>query len=248
MTFQNGDTVLLVGDSNTYCYTVAQREIQVEEGSIDLRDLAGIEPGETIDTSTGNTFTVLKPGVPDLLEHAFTRTAQVITPKDAGNIITRTGVGKDARVIEAGTGSGFLTAMLANVVSQVYSYETHEDRIQTAEKNLEDAGFDNVIFHQRDVKEDGFEEEGVDLAVLDMKHPEDAILSASEALAPGGHLVVYCPVLEQVRDAINAVEAAGMQVLDVVENQQRSWQIFPDRPKSDTIPHTAFLVYARKLN
>ncbi|MCV6639230.1 protein-L-isoaspartate O-methyltransferase [Candidatus Albibeggiatoa sp. nov. NOAA] len=46
------------------------------------------------------------------------------------------------RVLEIGTGSGYLTALLAKLAEHVDSVDIHEDFIKQAEKKL--AGFDNV--------------------------------------------------------------------------------------------------------
>ena len=45
----------------------------------------------------------------------------VTLPKDAGMIIAYTSIGKESRVIELGSGSGFLTAQFANIVKEVVS-------------------------------------------------------------------------------------------------------------------------------
>ncbi len=43
------------------------------------------------------------------------RGPQIIPPKDFGMIVAETGCGKDWKVVDAGTGSGFLAMMLANI-------------------------------------------------------------------------------------------------------------------------------------
>ena len=50
----------------------------------------------------------------------------------------------DARVLEVGTGSGYQTAVLAELVGEVFSVERVVDLAETAEKRLAELGYDNV--------------------------------------------------------------------------------------------------------
>ena len=51
------------------------------------------------------------------------RGPQIILPKDFGLIISVTGCSPGWKVVDAGTGSGFLTILLANLDCKVYTYE-----------------------------------------------------------------------------------------------------------------------------
>lgn len=52
------------------------------------------------------------------------------------------------KVLEIGTGSGYVTALLASLSSHVYSVEQDEDMIDIARKNLEHAAVQNVTLVQ----------------------------------------------------------------------------------------------------
>src|SRR5271157_4493776 len=80
--------------------------------------------------------------------------------KDAGLVIGYTGIGKDSRVIELGSGSGFMTVQLANIAREVVSYEKRQEFFDLAKKNVESAGLRNVTFKFRDVQEGIDEKDG----------------------------------------------------------------------------------------
>lgn len=53
-------------------------------------------------------------------------------------------VGKDDRVLEIGTGSGYQTAVLAQLVKQVYSVEVVETLATQARERLQEMGYHNI--------------------------------------------------------------------------------------------------------
>lgn len=54
------------------------------------------------------------------------------------------GVGPESRVLEIGTGSGYQTAILAEIVREVYSIEILPDLLRVANRRLFDLGYRNV--------------------------------------------------------------------------------------------------------
>ena len=236
--------VLLVGDENRYLRRRGER-VELQEGVLDA-DALDVPYGETVETHIGESFVVVKPDLNDLFDHALEQRTQTVSHKDAGYIVSRTGVGAHSSVAEAGTGSGFLTLVLARAADQVRSYEVRDDHLESARRNVEKAGAENVTLEQRDVKEDGFDGTH-DLIVLDMMHPEDAVPEAAASTLPGGYVVCYCPVFEQVRDCVEVFDDAGLTHVETVETSRREWRVFPARPEPQTVPHTAFLTFGRLL-
>ena len=57
----------------------------------------------------------------------FRRGPAVILPKDIGLIITLTGLNRDSKVLDAGTGTGFLAAYLANICKELITYENRKE-------------------------------------------------------------------------------------------------------------------------
>lgn len=173
------------------------------------------------------------------------RGPQVILPRDAGIIISETGLNQNWKVVDAGSGSGFLSIILGNIGCKVYTYEIREDFYKIAKENIKNSGLKNIKIYNKDITK-GIKEKKVDLVTLDMKGPERAIKHAYNALKPGGFLVVYSMHIEEVLAVIKELRKHSFYV-NVLENIQREWQSFGDatRPKTH-LAHTGFLTFARK--
>ena len=243
MKIKKGSRVLLVGNKN-YLVTVEKRQFSTEYGNFDLGELVGKSYGIGISTHMGKKFHAIGARTPDLLRK-IKRMPQVIMKKDAGVIASYTGLNKEDFVVEAGTGSGALTIFLAGIVKKVVSYEKREEFQKVAKGNLEKCGIRNVRLKLGDVEE-GIKEKDADVVVLDLGAPERAIPHARKALKPGGFLVVYSPVVEQVTRIRDVME--GFADIETVEIIKREWDVGNNktRPRTRMLGHTAFLTFARK--
>ncbi len=121
---------------------------------------------------------------------------RMMSPIIEGRLLQALGLRGNERVLEVGTGSGFMAACLSRLATHVTSVDIHEDFVASAQDKLEDLGITNV-----------------ELATMDATRelpdgPFDAIaLTGSietfdpryvEALAPGGRLfavVGHAPVM-----------------------------------------------------
>lgn len=74
----------------------------------------------------------------------------MMTPTIEGRLLQALGLDGSERVLEVGTGSGFMTACLARLAAHVTSIDIHADFIEHAAENLERAGVDNVALHCMD--------------------------------------------------------------------------------------------------
>jgi protein-L-isoaspartate(D-aspartate) O-methyltransferase len=54
------------------------------------------------------------------------------------------------KVLEIGTGSGFQTAVLAQLVKEVYTIEIYSELSQKAQKLLTQLGYQNIFYYQGD--------------------------------------------------------------------------------------------------
>jgi protein-L-isoaspartate(D-aspartate) O-methyltransferase len=105
---------------------------------------------------------------------------------------------KTDKVLEIGTGSGYLTALLASLAGQVYSVEIHPDFIRDAETRLKAHGFDNITLETGDASLGWEKHAPYDVIVVTGSLPVmPANLPAQ--LAPGGRLFAITgddPVME----------------------------------------------------
>src|SRR5690349_548047 len=71
-------------------------------------------------------------------------------PKLEARVLQELGVHKTDRVLEVGTGSGYLTALLAHRAAQVVSVEINPRLAEFGRRNLERHGADNVALELGD--------------------------------------------------------------------------------------------------
>jgi len=108
-------------------------------------------------------------------------------PKMEARALQALGLRRTERVLEVGTGSGYLTALLAHRAAHVYSVEIRPELAALGRANLERHGADNVTLAVGDGARGYPEWAPYDVIVLT---GSTAILprSLSDSLAPGGRL------------------------------------------------------------
>ncbi|MEM3833200.1 MAG: tRNA (adenine-N1)-methyltransferase [Thermoprotei archaeon] len=245
------DTVLLILDvRRKYLIKVRESgELHTHKGIIKHSDLIGVSYGSAVVSSMGYKFYVARPMIKDYIEK-FARRTQIIYPKDAAYILVVGNIGPGGRVVEAGTGSGALTCMLANVVrpdGHVYSYEIREEFLREAEKNVEKAGLrDWVTFKLKDITK-GIDEKDLDAVILDMPDPWLVVSNAKKSLKGSAPLISFLPTTNQIMKLLPYLKAEGFFDIHVTELIEREYQSEPDklRPRNIIIGHTGYIVYAR---
>ncbi len=88
------------------------------------------------------------------------------TPKLEARVIQELTIRPNDRVLEIGTGSGYLTALLATLAADVVSIDIVPEFIATATQKLRAYGFDNVALHSDDAARDWPDKGGFDVIVL----------------------------------------------------------------------------------
>nr|KJR71976.1 MAG: tRNA (adenine-N1)-methyltransferase [Vulcanisaeta sp. AZ3] len=253
MPIKDGDYVLVVGDGVRSVVKVTRdSKINTIRGIISANDVLGLEYGSVVRTNLGFELAVVRPLITDILLEKMDRVTQVIYPKDAAQIIINAGIGLGSRVGEAGVGSGFMTAILAYYVrpnGKVYGYDRREDAIRTTKRNLEILGLlDWVELGIRDVITEGFSERDLDVIILDMGDPWNAIPRATEALKSDGVLVIYVPTVNQVIKTLSALHGNGYIDVKMMDVTVREWKTEPNevRPQTWINAHTGYLIISRK--
>lgn len=74
----------------------------------------------------------------------------MMTPTIEGRLLQALGLDGDDKVLEVGTGSGFMTACLARLADHVTSIDIHGDFIEAAASRLAKENITNVDFQQMD--------------------------------------------------------------------------------------------------
>lgn len=115
----------------------------------------------------------------------------VLAPKLQARLAQEADLSSGDEVLEIGTGTGYLTALLARLVSHVTTVEKHAGLLDQARANLSRAGIENVtLLHGN----------GLSLDTIGSGHSFDAIIVSGGLLAvptellgllkPGGRLIV----------------------------------------------------------
>ena len=100
------------------------------------------------------------------------------------------------RVLEIGTGSGYQTAVLAEVAAEVYSVEIVEELSERARGILEELGYSNIQFKTGDGSE-GWQEHAPFDTIMVTAAPAHLPERLIEQLADGGRMIVPIGVYEQ---------------------------------------------------
>lgn len=248
-----GDLIMIIGkDRRTFVRTVAEgQKFDCHLGYINYADLIGVRFGAQVQTNIGHKMFILAPHTDDVIRH-LPRDSQIIYPKDLGYIALKLGIRPGIQVIEAGTGSGALTLMLALLVGEtghVYSYERRENMQQRAMANLKRVGLsDRVTFHLGDIR-DGFVENDVHALFLDVREPWEYMPQARAALRGGGFFGALVPTVNQLVSLSEKLYDGPWYMLEIEELILRPYKTIPERirPDDQVIGHTGFLVFARAV-
>ncbi len=250
---KEGDVAMLVGVKHkSHIFRLASGKIlQTHRGEVRHDDLIGIPWGTTVKSHIERTFHLLEPSIAELINELPRRT-QILYPKDIGFILLTMGLGPGKLVGEAGSGSGAMTLALTHTVGDsghVYSYDSHPDSLDLAEKNTIRFGYpERVTFKLRYLQE-GVDEHNLDGFFLDVPAPEMVLEQVRLALKPGGSFACIVPTFNQVSVLLLALDQLQFAFVEVCEIMLRYYRTNPARvrPTDRMVAHTGFLVFARPM-
>ncbi len=185
---------------------------------------------------------------PELLKKCKRGGPAVTLPKDAGLVFAYTGIGKESRVLELGTGSGFMTIQMANIANEVTTYEKRTEFADLAQENVKQSGMKNVIMKRGDVLEGIDEkEESFDLIFCDIAEAHKIAERAHQLLSKNGFLAAHCLQIEQAKELVLEAKKHFREVF-MVEGINREYEVrdFGVRPQHFGLMHSAYLVFAKK--
>ncbi|GAB7018147.1 methyltransferase domain-containing protein [Halostagnicola bangensis] len=238
--------VLLVRDDREYLVAPGE-EFGTDLGVLDVPE--DVEPGTTLETHLGTEFRVRRLRGPDLFHH-FERTGAPMVPRDIGLVIGETGISTGDRVLDAGTGTGVLAALMARAGADIVTYERDSEFAEVARENMVLGGVeDRVDVRAGDVTDDlgSLTEESFDVLTLDTGDAPSIVASAADLLIEGGFLAVYSPFVESTRDVVTAAREAGLSNVRTRETIQREMDFDErgSRPSTAPVGHTGYLTIAR---
>jgi len=239
--------VLLVRDDREYLLARGET-LETDLGVLEVPEDAA--PGDEVETHLDETFVVRALRGPDLFNH-FERTGAPMLPRDVGLVLGHTGIGGGDRVLDAGTGTGVLSAYMGRAGAAVTTYEQDPEFAEVARENMSLAGVDDTVdVRTGDLTEaldDLADGEGFDAVTLDTADAAAVVERAPDLLVRGGYVAVYSPFVESSRDVVEAARAAGLAGIETMETIQREMD-FDDRgsrPSTAGVGHTGYLTFAR---
>jgi len=242
------DREVVVAKPRYYFVEDDKKDYHTADGIITKKDLKK-KDGSIVKTNTGKAFLVFSSDFSDEFRK-IKRIPQIIPLKDIGIIIAETGIGKQSKVVDAGTGSGAIACFLGHIVKEVVSYDIKKEHVDIAKKNVKMLGLKNVKIKNKNIYRE-VDENDADLFVLDVPEPWNAIGSADKALRVGGYLISYSPTIPQVMDFVNTISNnPKFIIIKTIEVNERAWDVYGRkvRPKSTSIGHSGFLTFIRKIS
>jgi len=249
---REGDFVLLYLDERRKWLVRARegKEFHTHKGAVKLGEIIDKPFGSCVRSALGFEFHVLSPTVGDHIMNIL-RPTQILYDKDIALALFRLGLRSGSVVVEAGTGSGAMTAALANAVrpeGHVYSYEIRREFADIAVRNVTKIGLEQYVTVKNIDARLGFEEKDADAVFVDLEDPWEVISPVHRALKAGHPMASFSPTLNQVERAVEAMKDRFVDI-DTVECFVRSIRVEKGktRPRTLMIGHTGYLTFARKV-
>jgi len=238
--------LLFVTDDREYLLAPGET-FETDLGVLEIPE--DVESGDTVSTHLGTEFTARALRGPDLFEH-FDRTGAPMMPRDVGLVIGETGISGGDRVLDAGTGTGVLSAYAARAGADVVTYERDPEFAENARENMALGGVaESVHVRTGDLLEHvaDLDLERFDVLTLDTQDAAEVVAHAPDLLVPGGFVAVYSPFVEQTRAVNEAAREAGLADVRTKETIQRRMDFDErgSRPSTAGVGHTGFLTFAR---
>ena len=234
-----GDTVVLklLREDLRLVEVTADGATQTCQGLVQHADLVGRPLGSYVATKSGRVL--LLPCTPELWSRVLPHRTQIIYQADAAMIQLQLELVPGRVVLEAGTGSGALSHVLARAVypaGALITHDFHEARAERARAEFQAHGLQSLVqVVHRDVVANGFSVEHLphgrataDAVMLDLPNPWQVIggLALGGVLAPGGRICCFSPCVEQVSRSMDALREAGFADLTTMECLERKHTYF----------------------
>ena len=218
--------------------------------------LLGQPDGSVVIASNGDAYLALRPLLSDFVM-SMPRGAAIVYPKDAAQIVAQADIFPGATVVEAGVGSGALSLSLLRAIGptgRLISFERRAEFADIARDNV--ATFlgeqpDNWEVALGDLAEElPARDIHADRVVLDMLAPWECLSAVSDALVPGGVVIVYVATATQLSRVAEAIRGSKLYTEpESSETLVRGWHVegLAVRPDHRMVGHTGFLLTARRL-
>jgi protein-L-isoaspartate(D-aspartate) O-methyltransferase len=125
-------------------------------------------------------------------------------PRIVGMMLQELHLQGDEKVLDLGSGSGYQTAILAELAREVVAVELIPELVERSRRVLNELGYKNVSVHQAQADILGRPEDGPYDAIVVAAASPRVPISLLEQMAPGGRLII--PVGDRYRQELMLVE------------------------------------------
>lgn len=230
---------------------------QTNRGTLDHDLVLGKPDGQVVEVAEGKTFQVMRPLLSDYVL-SMPRGAAIIYPKDSAQIVHMADIFPEARVLEAGVGSGALSLSLLSAIGPsglLHSVEQREEFAGIAVANVDlwfggrHPAWEIEVGNVGDALEVA-SAASYDRIILDLLDPWEYVEGVAHALVPGGVFLSYVATVPQLSRVVEKIRSTGLFSQPYSwESTVRSWHVegLSVRPDHRMIAHTGFLMTARRL-
>ncbi len=146
----------------------------------------------------------------------------MLAPKIEAKILQAVQVKKTDNVLEIGTGSGYMTALLAHLAEKVCTVDIHKELSQQAQKKLSSEGFDNITFISEDATLNFNDAPGQSIA---QHAPYDVIILTGSVSQLADHFKQSLKVGGRLFAVIGTAPAMEATLISRVSSEQYSCEV-----------------------
>lgn len=201
-------------------------------GSFYHDDIIGLPYGSKVRPRRGGRWLAVLRPTPELITQSLVHRTQIIYHADISLLLALLDVGPGKVVVEAGTGSGSVSASLARAVrpsGRLHTFEFHEARQRQAVEDFRRQGMDDVVVSRHgDVCADGFGDalrDDVDAIFLDLPAPWLAVPHVDKCLVEGGKICTFSPCIEQIQRTAGELRRRRYQGVRMMETLAVNWGV-----------------------
>ncbi|MCX8095799.1 MAG: tRNA (adenine-N1)-methyltransferase [Caldisericia bacterium] len=258
MKFKEGDLVEIIDKKERVFILKLKKgeKFHFHLGFIEHDQIIGKNFGIKIKTSKGFNVFVFPIKKTNFILH-MKRGAQIIYPKDIGQILIYGDIHSGLKIFEAGGGSGALSIYLLSIIGKrgkLITYDLRDDFLEILKENIIRFFGEipkNFILRKRDIYNEGLEkkDKNFDRVILDLPEPWNALKNVDKGLKRGGILISYNPTIQQIIKFKSELDKLRNYYFEgMFEILERRWKIEENsvRPIDRMVAHTGFIIVARK--
>lgn len=159
--------------------------------------------------------------------------------EEAWKLLLRLKLGDAKKILDIGSGTGFLSLILADMGYEVIGIDLSEKMIARASAKAKERGL-SIVFHQDDAENLGFENNSFDAIVnraviWTLPHPDIAVREWMRVLRPGGKLCFF--LHEPREDHGTAIKKHVLNLWILLSERRNPWHTLGNGRQTVNLPY-----------